>query len=123
MKFRLIEMAITRADAIEECMSLGKKFIEHFRKAYKEPNAEVLNHWCNEMQGWYNKVKGIKLKQDNKPLLDGNIRDWFFTVGADAEDFIDNREETEFYDKFCSYLLIYNDTHKAFEQARELFQK
>ena len=35
----LNEMAMSRADAIDRCISLGKKFLEHFHKVYTEPNA------------------------------------------------------------------------------------
>ena len=119
----LAEMALSRSDAIDKCMSNGNKFIEHFKKLYQEPNAQVVNHWCNEMQGWYNEIKGLKFKYNNKTLLDENIRDWFFTIGKNTEDFLSNPEEIEFYDKFCSYLLVYNNVHQAFAQIKELLQK
>ena len=102
----IIEMALSRADAIEECISKGNKFVEHFRKLYKEPDKEVVNHWCGEMQAWYDKIKGLKFKHNNKPLLDENIRDWFFTMGQNTEDFLDSQDEIEFYDKFIDNNII-----------------
>lgn len=96
------DMALSRADAIERCISLGKKFIEHFDKIYKNPNDSSVQHWKGEMKGWLNSVKEIKLKNTNKPLLNTELHDWFFTAGANVEDFISNpmTDEIEAYDKF-----------------------
>lgn len=104
---KIEDMALSRSDAMERCISLGKKFIEHFDKIYKDPNCQAVNHWTSEMQGWLNNVREIKLKTTNKTLLDGNLRDWFFTAGALPEDFMTNAiyEELEAYDKFVNLIL------------------
>ena len=92
---------------MDRCISLGKKFIEHFDKIYKNPKSRDVNHWINEMNAWFQKVKEIKLKESNKPILNGNLRDWFFTAGANPQDFMNNPtyKECEDYDKFTEEIL------------------
>ena len=110
----LNEMAMTRPDAIDICISLGKKFIEHYHKIYLEPSSQSRNHWITEMQNWYDKVKQIKLKQNTKPLLTGQIRDWFLTAGAYPEDFVDMDDtEQQKYDEFCLKLLANNSVEES----------
>ena len=98
----IIDMALSRADAMERCISLGKRFIEHFDKIYKNPNDSSVQHWKSEMKGWLDSVKEIKLKNTNKPLLNTELHDWFFTAGANVGDFIKNpmTDEITAYDKF-----------------------
>lgn len=104
---RLNEMALSQSDAIRICMSLGRNFVKHFDKIYKEKDSECVNHWISEMSAWYNEVKEIKLKSTKKSILSGKLRDWFFTFGAEPEDVIgeENTEELEIYDKFCNEVL------------------
>ena len=98
----IYDMALSRADAMERCISLGKRFIEHFDKIYKNPNDSSVQHWRGEMKGWLDSVKEIKLKNTNKPLLNTELHDWFFTAGANVGDFIKNPigDEIRVYDKF-----------------------
>lgn len=98
----IYDMALSRADAMERCISLGKRFIEHFDKIYKNPNDSSVQHWKSEMKGWLDSVKEIKLKNTNKPLLNTELHDWFFTAGANVGDFIRNPigDEVRAYDKF-----------------------
>lgn len=98
----IYDMALSRADAMERCISLGKRFIEHFDKIYKNPNDSSVQHWKGEMKGWLDSVKEIKLKNTNKPLLNTELHDWFFTAGANVGDFIRNPigDEVRAYDKF-----------------------
>lgn len=101
------DMALSRTDAMDRCISLGKKFIEHFDKVYKNPNDSARNHWLSEMNTWWKSVKEIKLKNTNKPPLNGEYRDWFFTAGANPEDFMKapTYMESKSYDEFVSALL------------------
>lgn len=96
------DMALSRADAMERCISLGKRFIEHFDKIYKNPNDSSVQHWRGEMKGWLDSVKEIKLKNTSKPLLNTELHDWFFTAGANVGDFIKSplTDEITAYDKF-----------------------
>lgn len=97
----LNEMSMPRADAIDRCVSLGKKFIEHFDKIYKEPTSEAVNHWVTEMTGWYNSVKEIRVKPNNKFLTITTINDSFFTAGAEPTDFVEmSEEELQVYERF-----------------------
>ena len=101
------DMTLSRADAMDRCINLGKKFIEHFDKIYKEPKAQARNHWEGEMQNWLNSVKQIKLKSTNDIILNGDLRDWFFTGGANPQDFMKNptNEELKIYDNFTTNLI------------------
>lgn len=103
----VLDMALSRADAMDRCISLGKKFISHFDKIFKSPKDDAVQHWQGEMKGWFNSVKEIKLKSTNKPILNSELHDWFFTAGADAKDFMQNpsNEEIELYDKFITKCL------------------
>lgn len=82
-------MAMVKADAIDLCMNLGKKFIEHFNKAVTEGvDSPSFSHHCNEMQASYDKVSTIVLKHNNKKIRKDQLWDWFFTVGTDIEGLI-----------------------------------
>lgn len=101
------EMAYTRPDAIDRCYSLGQKFAEHFIKVCKEgKNSEDYTHHCIEMQNWWDSVKGIRLKGNNKLISVSNLIDWFFTLGKDPEDFIPE-EYISLYSKL--YLTLLNN--------------
>lgn len=100
----LNEMAYSRADAMERCYSLGKRFIEHFDKIYKEPNSQAVNHWCGEMQSWYNKIRDITLKPNNKHLNRTQMRDWFYTFGSDPTEYFGSLDENEVYEEFIDEL-------------------
>lgn len=100
----LNEMAYSRADAMERCYSLGKRFIEHFDKIYKEPKSQAVNHWCGEMQNWYNKIRDITLKPNNKHLNRTQMRDWFYTFGSDPTEYFDSLDENEVYEEFIDEL-------------------
>lgn len=104
----LLEMAITRSEAIDRCMNLGQRFIEHFKKIVEEDSEkDVLNHWCNEMQGWFDQVSKIKLKPKSNYLQFNNLMDWFFTVGSDPESYLgDNYDTCKSYNDFI--LKLYN---------------
>lgn len=103
---QLNEMALSRADAMERCYSLGIKFIEHFHKIYTNPADVSVNHWENEMQGWFNSIRRLKLKTTGKPLLNRQIIDWFLTACAFPEDVVDMSEDEQIsYDTFCTLLL------------------
>ena len=118
----LFDMALTRQDAIDRCISLGKKFIEHFDKIYNNRNNNAFNHWAKEMKTWLNQVKEIKLKPKNNYILNGQLRDWFFTAGAAPEDFMLNSDDKELqmYDSFCEKLLSGKDIYNALNELFEL---
>ena len=82
-------MAMVKADAIDLCMNLGKKFVEHFNKVMAEGvDSPSFSHYCDEMQAWYDKVSTIVLKHNNKKIRKDQLWDWFFTVGTDIEELI-----------------------------------
>lgn len=104
---QISDMALNRADAIDRCISLGKKFIEHFDKIYKDPDNNAVAHWKSEMRTWLGDVKAIKLKSNHEPLLNSQIHDWFLTAGAEAKDFMKNPSAKEIaaYDDFAFKVL------------------
>jgi hypothetical protein len=118
----LKEMAYSRDEAMSKCYNLGKEFIIHFHKIYKEPNAEVVHHWTKEMQAWYDEIRGIVLKHNKKKLNGTQLRDWFFTAGGDPDDYfgiryedhpLDYYVESESYQEFIDNLLMLNDVYEA----------
>ena len=110
------EMAMSKSDAIDRCISLGTKFIEHFHKVYTNPQSESLNHWVNaEMQPWLNAIRNITLKPNNKHLLCVQISDWFLTAGSNYSDLITDcdDEELEAYDKFSLMIMSGKDVEES----------
>lgn len=90
-------MAMVKSDAIELCMNLGKKFVEHFNKVVTEGvDSPSFSHHCDEMQAWYDKVSSIVLKHNNKKIRKDQLWDWFFTIGTDIETLI----RTEWIDAY-----------------------
>lgn len=114
------DMALSRADAMDRCINLGIKFIQHFDKIYKNKDTREVNHWAGEMSGWYKSVKQIKLKQSNSYILDGELRDWFFTAGANPQDFMSNptTEELKAYDTFTTRVISGADVLSALKGVR-----
>ena len=109
------DMALSRTDAMDRCIALGKRFIEHFDKMY-HGDKQTANHWLSEMDSWYKQVKQIKLKENNKEILKGDLRDWFFTAGANPQDFMTNPdyEELKAYDEFVEKVLTTNNVKGAY---------
>ena len=113
------DMALSRTDAMDRCISLGKKFIQHFDKIYRNPKSSAKDHWISEMNSWYKSVKEIKLKQSNDYILSGELRDWFFTAGANPQDFMINptNEEIKLYDEFTNKILNGNNINNILKGA------
>lgn len=115
----LTEMAYKRTDAIDRCFNLGKKFTEHFNTIAKLGKDDVdFKHHCQELQSWYDSVKSIKLKENNKYITRGNLWDWFFTVGQNVEDVILEPYQ-ELYEDFC-FTLLSNSNKTIYEILSEL---
>lgn len=104
---RINEMALSRADAIDKCISLGKKFAEHFNKLFYDEDFEK-NHHLSEMQVWYNSVKSIKLSYSSKYISNTKLVEWFFTAGEDVEDII-KLNLIDLYEEFIINVLKTND--------------
>ena len=110
---RLNEMALYRQDALERCIGLGKKFVEHFDKIYNNRNSIDVEHWKKEMEGWWNKVKDIQLKPSSKRIYNVDLIDWFFDGGESAINFMtaeDKLTERDVYEEFEYRLLGRNTT-------------
>lgn len=109
----LKEMAIERADAIEICLSLGKKFIEHFHKLYTEgKNSPDFSHHCAEMQAWYDKCRILTLKNTKRMISSSNLIDWFFEAGGsiDENNGFNSYDEASAYEEFMLALLANKDS-------------
>lgn len=110
----LNEMAMSRGDAIDLCISLGEKFIEHFNKIVELGlNDEYFNHHCVEMQAWFDRVNKIKLKTTNKNLTIEQLVDWFFTCGENIEDVV-SETSVELYNNFIIKLLGCESVKESF---------
>lgn len=102
-------MAMVKADAIELCMNLGKKFVEHFNKVVTEGvDSPSFSHHCDEMQAWYGKVSSIVLKHNNKEIRKDQLWDWFFTVGTDIEELIPT-EHLDAYENLYLQLSLHSN--------------
>ena len=103
---QLQEMEMERADAIDRCISKGKVFIEHFEKIEDREDDSTINHWTSEMFTQLADVRDIVLKHNNKLILNGNLRDWFFTAGSEPEYIMRNPtdKKLEDYDEFVTRL-------------------
>ena len=113
-----MEMAMSRQDAMNHCLSLSKKFIEHFEKIYNNPTAIEVERWEKEMQNWLNEVLSIKLKSNGKPLSMQCKMDWFFTNGSDSLTIFNNDEKkAEKYDDFIDCVCVNNDVKKSIDDV------
>lgn len=105
----LTEMAYKRADAIDRCFNLGKKFTEHFNIIAKLGKDDIdFKHHCQELQNWYDNARSIKLKENKQLIKRSELWDWFFTVGQNVEDVILEPYQ-ELYEDFCFRLLSNTD--------------
>ena len=113
-------ITLSRVDAMDRCISLGKHFIEHFDKIYTNHNDQNVNHLISEMTNWYEEVKQITLENTNKPILKGELRDWFFTAGANPESFMNHatNDELEKYDIFSEKILSGLDVFTALKNVK-----
>lgn len=114
--------AYDRGWIIYKCEKLGAMFLEHFDKVWHEVNTESQKHHLEEMQSWYDEVKILKFKHNNKLINSKQLFDWFFTPNtALAIDlFIHNEDETRFYLDFVDNILDEDmDTINAFIFARD----
>ena len=116
------EMDISRADAIITCVSLGKKFIEHFIKAVQEgPTADSFHHHCAEMQTWWNTVKNFKFKHNNKLIDIISLADWFLTAGSDIDTLFENMPtEQNLYEMLVEIILKHREDINIEETIRYL---
>ena len=113
----LTEMAISRVDAIDKCNQLGKMFVEHFHKVVKEGSySSTFNHYCREMQAWWDKVKNIRMSDNKKLISTDNLINWFFTAGSDIESIIKDEYQNT-YSKLM--LLLLSDYSLSVKEAFE----
>lgn len=114
MKIELIEMALSRTDAIDRCIGKGKIFIEHFNKIYNNPKVDTVHHWCSEMQSWYNDIMNIVIKSNNKHLNNSQKKDWFYSFGSSYEEYFNyDEDKIEKYEEFIDYLDTSNDVYNS----------
>lgn len=113
----LIEMALTRQDALIKTTSLAPKFVEHFDKIYNDRDSTTVNHWASEMQSWLDYVINIRLKPSSKPLSLQQKMDWFFTCGSDSETLFPDAEEANAYDNFVDSVSSSNNVMQSLEET------
>lgn len=120
----LNEMAYTRPEAMERCASLGKKFIEHFNKIYNNSKSKDLNHWCAEMQAWFDSMDDIKLKSTKKALTRAKRNDWFYSFGSTWESFFnDDEAESSKYEEFIDALEKSKDVYISIKEVFNINEK
>ena len=107
----LSEMSSYRVDAMEQCMNLSKRFIEHFIKAYNEGvTSTTFHHHCSEMQAWWDTVKSITLTPKNKLISKTDLMDWFFTGGSTPDRFLNDDTMIDVYNDLIFAILDNRET-------------
>lgn len=80
---------MSRAAAIDTCITLGNQFVEHFNKVCNKGISLLeFQYHCSEMQKLYTAALDIKLRYPKRYIYLTNLYDWFFSCGTDFEDFI-----------------------------------
>lgn len=122
MKFNTInEMAYDRSYVIDTCYSLGMQFIKHFEKVYSLGiNDKDFKHHCQEMQTWYDTVKNMVLKSNNKRIDNDQLVNWFFTAGSSIEVLFGNDEAGNIYDELIAELISNKRNNKVVDVLSEL---
>lgn len=116
----LVEMSIKRSDAMDKCMELGEKFIEHFNKIYNENDEGTIHHHAKEMQAWLNKVLKITLRPNGKYIAMDDIVGWFIEGGTNPENYFTGPDidvEREVYVDFYMRALTHGDVLKALTEV------
>ena len=115
---KLSEMAFNRAEAIDICMSIGKRFAEHFDKIYNSGDNQFISHLCSEMQAWYDKMRSIKLSYNNKSLNFSQRYNWFYTFGSSYEFiFHENYDEEIAFEEFIDLLNVNNNVCNSIKEV------
>lgn len=124
MRFNALnEMAYDRSYVIDKCYSLGTQFIEHFKKTYKLGiNDKDFKHHCQEMQTWYDTIKNIVLKYNNKKISNDQLVNWFFTAGSSVEVLFGNDEAGDIYDELIAELISNKRNNKVVNVLSELLR-
>lgn len=108
-------------DYHEYIATLGEQFIELLDKMYHSNIEKEKTQLKKEMQCMFNYIKRLGHTNRHELMLDGNIRDYFFTAGDCPEDIIEGDEKELYeYDKFCTYLLCYESVSKALKLVEKL---
>ena len=109
---RITEMATTRSDAIETCINLSKKFVEHFKKGYAEGvTSPTFHHHCSEMQRWWNTVNHFVFRHNNRRISPSELIDWFFLGGSDIDTLFDgDTQKGQVYEEFMMEMMYHRDT-------------
>ena len=109
----LLEMAISRKDALLTCQSLGEEILEHFIKCIEEGVDDIsFKHHCNEIYGWFSKVDKIVIKDTKKKLSNDQVREWCFYQLSEPDILIDNKDIANLYIKFTDLMLRYRGSSK-----------
>ena len=107
---RLTEMAMQHQRMIDRCCEKGEQFIEHFIKIMEGGLNDIdFKHHCSELIGYFNSIKNIVCKSDNKLISNEDLDDYFFTVCSNYDIIFNNiyehPEYIEIYKKLEEYLL------------------
>lgn len=113
---------VIKQDAIDKCITLGKKFISAFEKWYDENSKQkpTSNFFNNNMllymRGLYRSANKIILYTLHRKALHGEMWDWFFSAGGDFRDFLKNPtpDKVFFYDNMVTKILNGKDIRPAF---------
>ena len=92
-------MAMTRTDAIDICIHLGRQFIGLFHKVFATGNEnQEFNRCCEELQSIWDRVSLIRIKPYGGRIPYSKMSEWFFRAGAEVADFLENEKEQDCYE-------------------------
>lgn len=80
-KTYIFEMAFDRKQSKNTVTSLSPIIFEHLLKLYAFKSGSI-NHWCNELDTWFNTIDKIYLKPSNKKLSKYDIYNWIIVDAA-----------------------------------------
>jgi hypothetical protein len=78
LETELFDLAYSRRRAIDMVSDLQDQIAIHLIKTIMYSNSEWTNHWYNELNAWFLKIKLKKLKENNRPLDETTLYNLLF---------------------------------------------
>lgn len=99
----------------------GKEFLKLFKEWYYVADGQQKNEISCRLQSIFNKVITIKIKGQGY-IFDNQIRKWFLSTEKEVPFCEDDKKLKRYYDKFCSFLLVYKSVNVITEIDRCFFK-
>ena len=102
----------SKDEAREMCINYGKQFFELFRAQYFAKDYHESEKIYPKLQNIYNKIASLKIEGQGY-IFDNQIRKWFLSTEQEIPFVKDEENFKRYYDRFCSYLLVYKGVFSA----------